>query len=171
MVSYDPKSYDAHCFRCLDIINTVVLLIVALASHDDASDDSVKWLKCHSASHFDHLEPKNAVVMFLMPSVSFEMKTGILWPKMSCCTLFQSCWFNKQNSAIDNAISVMWCSHWCQQITWPKYLCQTLFQLSSPNDQNGTIDGAVIITWQQYWHQWYHMTKMSWIHLTLIIVT
>ena len=35
-------------------------------------------------------------------------------PKKPCSTLFQSSWPRK-NSAINKAISVMWCLHWCQE--------------------------------------------------------
>ena len=52
MASNDQKHYVAHYFNCLDLMYTVVLLTMPLASHAaDASGNSVKWLKKSSASH------------------------------------------------------------------------------------------------------------------------
>ena len=40
---YMNKNYVTHCFNLIDLLNTMVLLTMALASHDaDASTNSVK---------------------------------------------------------------------------------------------------------------------------------
>ena len=69
------------------------------------------WCQCqmaksHVAAHFDHCQLTNAMVLTMMALVSIDQK--------SLCTLFNSPWTGKQNGAIDNAISVMWCSNWYQ---------------------------------------------------------
>ena len=54
-------------------MNAVVLLAMQLASHDaDASTNSVKWLKRHVVSHYDHLELTNAMVLLMILSVSCD---------------------------------------------------------------------------------------------------
>ena len=84
-----------HCFSCLDLRNTMMLLTVPFAWHDaDASANSVK---------------------LMMPLVSCDANAGITWPKKSRYTLFQLSWPNKQNGSIDSAISIIWCSHRYQQ--------------------------------------------------------
>ena len=65
-------------FSYLDLMNTMVLLRIQLASHDaDASANNVKLLKNHVASHFEHPELSNALVLLMMPSVSHNANTGI----------------------------------------------------------------------------------------------
>ena len=46
MVSHDPKGHVPSHFSCLDLRNTMVLLVVPLASHDtDAGTSGITWLK------------------------------------------------------------------------------------------------------------------------------
>ena len=96
-----PGNYVAHWFNHLGLIHTVVLLTISLAQYDAyASTSTVKWLnRSHVLSNFEHIKLPNALVFLMMPPVS-------------CCTLFESSWPSKQNGAIDNVISVLWCSHW-----------------------------------------------------------
>ena len=56
MASHNQKCSVAHCFNCLDLMNTVILLIMPLASYAaDASANSVKQLKSPIEFRFDHL--------------------------------------------------------------------------------------------------------------------
>ena len=56
---YVTKSYITHCFNYINLMNTVVWLTIALASHGtDASANSVNDWKSHVESHFNHLKVK-----------------------------------------------------------------------------------------------------------------
>ena len=148
-------------------MNTMMPLILYNA---DTSANSIKWLKKSSCISFGHLWVANAMVPLMMPSVSCDANNGFIWPKKSCCTVFQSSWPNKQNGAIDNAISVLCCSHLCQQVHLTKSQvtpCLNCLQLI----ESGVIDDALSITWQQCQYQWHHMPEKVMFHLVLIIVT
>ena len=75
----DQENSVAHCFSCLDLMNTIVLLTMPLSLHDadDAITNHVKWLKIHVTYHFDHLELTNAMLLFMIQSVSCNVNTGI----------------------------------------------------------------------------------------------
>ena len=111
MASNYQKSYVMNCFNHHEIMNLMVLLTMLLVSYN--TDAIVKWLKSHVAPHFDHIDQIN--VLLRMPSVLCDTNTGITWPKRSHWASFQPSQTNKLNGAIDNAISIMWCWHLCQQ--------------------------------------------------------
>ena len=142
--------------------NKVMLLIVSIALNYiggivNAIDITWCWCqhkvsndwKSQVASHFEHLELTNTMVLLMMPLVSCDSNTGITWPKI--ILQLASVILTKQSCVIGNAISVMWCTG-ANSITWPEDSCDTLFQLSSPNEQNGAIYDVVSITWLQCWY-------------------
>ena len=106
---HDQKCYVAHCLNHLDRLITIVLLAMPLVSDDAATTaNSVKWLK------------KSCCISFCTSWTSKSsgaIKGAIMqcqhWHHMTKKVMLQSSWPNKQNSAIDNAITVMWYLHWC----------------------------------------------------------
>ena len=90
------------------------------------------------APHFDHLDLRNAMVLVMTLSVSYDTSAstnGITWLKRSCCTSFQLSWLKKFNGAIDDAISVTWCQ-W-QYVSPGKYLFQ--IYVSDPRCERPTV--------------------------------
>ena len=107
-----PKSYVAQCSSNLDLINRVVLLTMPLVAHDaDASADCVSWLKksCRVLSQSSWSNKCNGTFTVIWCQHWYHVT------KDSSSTLFQSSWPSKQNIAIDNAISILSCSHWCKE--------------------------------------------------------
>ena len=66
----DQKWYVAHCFNCLDQMNTVVLLKRQLASHDVDANAKCQTTENHYATHFNNLELINPMVLMMMPLMS-----------------------------------------------------------------------------------------------------
>ena len=64
---------------------------------------SNNW-RSHVTSHFDHHELTNVLVVLMVQSVSYDANTGITGQKVILAK-----WYHWQS------ISVMWCSHRCQQ--------------------------------------------------------
>ena len=59
-------------------MNTMVLLTMPLALHYvDVSTNSLNDCKNHVASHFDHLELTNVMLVLMMSSVSCDTNNGI----------------------------------------------------------------------------------------------
>ena len=100
---------------CLDIVSCwqhsqwhLMPMLTPMASHDQ---------KDHVAPCFSHLDLKSGKVPLTELFASCHTDTGtsgIAWPEQSCCTLFQSSWFNNCNGAIDKAVSITWCLCRCQ---------------------------------------------------------
>ena len=142
MALHDPRSYVAHYLNCLNLMKIMgywqchwhhmMLMPVPTVSNDWKSD---------FASHFDHLELTNAVVLLMMPPVPWNANTGITWPK-KVMLHFVSIILTQQTN---------WCYLQCHQCPVMLALvlttscdqrdsCLTLFQMSSPNEENGAID-------------------------------
>ena len=69
------ESYVTHCFRCLDLMSTVVLLTLPLANS----------CKSHDATYFDLLEVTNAMVLLMMPCLNhFTKMVSLTVPWLSC---------------------------------------------------------------------------------------
>ena len=134
-------------FNCLDFMNTMALLTMLLESIDaDTSANSVKWVKSHVASHFDHLELTNAMVLLMIPSVSCDAHTSansIMWPKSHVTPRFIC--LHLMNKLMP--LMMQWSLHDSNAdtkgIIWLKTSCFTLFWWSLwCNEYNGAIDNT-----------------------------
>ena len=146
---YMIKHYAAHCCNHLDLMRTVVLMIRPLAWHD--ADASVKWLKKSCCIISVILNWQIQWCYWWWSSVSCDANIGITWPKKSFCAMFQSSWPNKHNGAIENAISTMWCWHWCQQHHLSRRVKWHLVSIVSTK-----------------WTKWYHVWSQH--HMTAVLV-
>ena len=71
------KRYVIHCFSYLEWMNTMMPLTMPVTSHDGNASAKCQLTEIsHVASHFDHLELTNVVVLLMMPSVYFDTSTG-----------------------------------------------------------------------------------------------
>ena len=126
-----PKNFIVLCFNHIDLMNTLVLLTMPLASHGvDAG------AKCQMT--------EKVMLHLILIILNLQMQWYYWWchmTKMFCNTLLQSSWSNK------------W-YHWqyhqstgASSITCAKESCDTLFKLALPNEENSAIDDVVSITW------------------------
>ena len=90
--------------------------------------------------------------------------TGITWPKMSCCTSFQSYWPKE----LMISLAPLDASASANGIRQPKRSCCMSFWSSWCKECNGTTDSAVGMIWCQ--HQWHYMTNKVILHLIPIIL-
>ena len=76
---YMTKTFYYTFLHNLDLMNTVLLLTMALASHHtDASANSVKWLKKWHCISFQSSWTNTVAVLLMMPAVSCNANTGII---------------------------------------------------------------------------------------------
>ena len=158
------ESCVAPYFDSLDLANTMVLLMMSLASCDvDADANSITWQKSHVKPCSEHLDVMSTVVLLTMPMSLCDIVAGIsgvIWLMKSYCKWFWSFSPNECSDTIDDAISIMCCQ--CQWHHMMKKSCCTSFQSSWCNKCSGAVDDTIGITW--CWHkcQWHYMTRKSW---------
>ena len=76
--SHDQENFFAHCFNNLEHMNTMVLLTMPLTLCCWCHYQQCKISERHVSSYFEHLEPRNAMMPFIMPSVaSCDANTSI----------------------------------------------------------------------------------------------
>ena len=127
-----PKGFVAHCFNCLDLMNRVVLLTVALVSHgSDSKVNSVKGLK---KSHFIlfWISWTNKISGVIDDAIRvMSCQNWYLMTKRSCCTSFIN--LDLANKTLPLTMWSMSCDAPtdANSITWPEKSFHTLFQLSS----------------------------------------
>ena len=111
------------------------------------------WCQCHVlndwkghvASHFDHLQLTYAMVLFIMPLVSWCLHWHHMIKEVIALFFNHLDLINRMMSL--TMPSVSWGAYTgANSITWWKESCHTLFQLPSPNEQNEAIGDTVIIT-------------------------
>ena len=156
-----PIKFYCTSFSLPELRNAIMLLTMSSASLDK---------KRHVASHFNHLDLTNVVMLLMIPLVWHHAgANGITWPKndifnfdhldptsglFSLMTLLAS-------YDIDTSIN---------GITWPKMLCCTLLQWSLPNIFSDVIDNATGIMWFWYQYQQCHTAEKVMLHFFLIIL-
>ena len=142
MKPHNQKTDVSPYFDHLDLTNEMVPLMMLSVSCDaDAGSNDITWLKKVCCTLFWLSWPgKNVTVPLIMP-VLITSWTLMPVPIAShnwktCCTMVPlmmestscdtnagsnsitlprtSCWPNKCNSALDDAVSITWCQNWCQ---------------------------------------------------------
>ena len=120
------KSHVAHCFKCLELMNTMVLLTMLLVSHD--ADASVKCKMTEKVM-------LNLILIILNYQIQWWYwqcnKCQVSSHDQSWCTLFQSSWPRKKMVTF----TMPWMSYDTQtdasSITWQKETGNTLFNFLS----------------------------------------
>ena len=115
--------------------------------------------KYHGASHFDHPEVKNTMVLLMMQSLSCDTNTGMTWPKRACYTCLNH--LDLANKRVPLTMLSLSCDACigASNITGPRVIATPCFSCFFPNEQNDTIHNAVSITWQQSWYYWNQRTE------------
>ena len=170
---YMTKKYVAHCFSHLDVMNSVVLLTMLLASYGaDASVSSVRWLNKSSCISFWSSWANKWKWCYWWCHQCYVKSTPASFDQISYVGPHFS-YLDLENKIVPLTMPTVSCDAHTDSntFTWPKDWCHTLFQLSLPDEQNDVIYAAVSIMWQQCWYQWNHMTEKVMFHLILIIGT
>ena len=113
-----------------------------------------KMTKNNVASHFEHLDLRNAMMPLMTLSASHDANVnlnGITWPKRSCHTTL---WLY----FIDNAISIMWCKGWYHWCCVTKVMFDFILVIW-PKECTSAINDTVGIMQCQSCYQRYHMTR------------
>ena len=116
------------------------------ADHINRSHDQ----KGNVSPHFNHLDPRNAVVPLMLLLASHESNastTGITWPKKSGYTSFQLSWPKKCNGTTDNTVGITWDQHQCQ---WTTVMSHLILIILTQGEQC-----------YHWWHHWYHVALMQ----------
>ena len=77
MALHDQKSYVAHSFIHLDLMNTIMLCIMPFALHD--ADASAKLSMTEKVMLHIILIITNTMMLFMMLAVSCDVNTGLLY--------------------------------------------------------------------------------------------
>ena len=126
-------------FDCLDLGNAMVSLS---SPYTNPCDIGVTWPKSYVASDFDCLDLTNMMVPLIILSASCNTGTNsnsVTWTKNVMFTLFPLSWFNKCNSAFDDAVGVSWYWHQCKWCLMIKIFYCILFQSFQSNKGNGAL--------------------------------
>ena len=166
----DPKSYITHCLNHLNVMNTIVLLAMALASHDaDASVSSVKWLKksfcisfqsswtnkqqccwwCHQCHVMPVMASHDKNVLF--PLVSTILTWETKWCYWQCCQCHMMLALVLTTSH-DQKINVTPCFNCIHLMNKMKPLMMQLKSHGSSAGTNGSMFCLIWYDWQQHWH-------------------
>ena len=155
------NSHVAPHFKCLDLRNIMLLLVMQLMSHDtDDGTIGVIWpKKVMLHLNFDNLDLRNAILWLMMLSAAHDSDTSInsiRWPKKSCCISFWLSQPRKWMVWLRMPFGIRW--HWCKwhQMNKKKSHC-TSFWFSWSKKCKSSIYYAVGLMW--YWSQWYHILK------------
>ena len=117
------------------------VMLQPMVSHDQ---------KSHTASHFNHLDLRNAMVPLMTPSASLDatdIANSITWRKGHVAPHFDH--QDLRNAMV--ALMMHW-HHMTLRQQWhhmTKKSCCTSFQFSGHNKWNGSIDNAVSMMWCQ----------------------
>ena len=147
-VSNDWKSHVTSHFNHLEVINAVVLLMIA-----SVLCDTKCWHHMNQKSQvvpcFYHLDLTNKMVPLTIPSVSWDTHTdlnSVIWPKQLCHTLFQLSLPNEQMVPLMIQLASHGSNAITNDIAWQKMSCFTSFWTLWHNKCNCAIDNTIGIT-------------------------